>query len=402
MEDFRGYLRWFVGSVVLLAIALTGFIVLMDPYRVFGTPTIEGVNEVKPYPDQFQSEIKLLMARRGKADILILGNSRAEIGFDPEHEAFAHARVFNLSVPGSGIETAYAQLEEHSRRSGPPKRVLIGLDLIDFLVAPEAMEKWVQPSPLSGLRDLQWKAEATFSLGALWEAFHMLAMQDDPYASRLSEHGLNPLSDYPKLAARSGYFPLFQQRAQESAKLYVRLPKALRNGHGSSPAIDALRGILDLVQQHGIAADLIIYPYHAQLLLLMEQSGMKEPFREWKALLTQELERGRVNRIGNVRLWDFSGFAGARCEAIPARGDRSTVTSWYWEAGHFKRELGDVILREVMQGERQADVLNGFPLHTNDLVENEARIATERAACLASQPALEPGIEALVQAGGGR
>ncbi|KAF0102839.1 MAG: hypothetical protein FD187_798 [bacterium] len=39
-------------------------------------------------------------------------------------------------------------------------------------------------------------------------------------------------------------------------------------------------------------------------------------------------------------------------EPVPLRGDRATEMRWYWEAGHFKRELGDRILEEVLSGER--------------------------------------------------
>jgi len=50
------------------------------------------------------------------------------------------------------------------------------------------------------------------------------------------------------------------------------------------------------------------------------------------------------------RLRDFSGYHRYSTETIPKDEDNRIVMKWYWEAGHFKRELGERILHRVFGG----------------------------------------------------
>ena len=47
-------------------------------------------------------------------------------------------------------------------------------------------------------------------------------------------------------------------------------------------------------------------------------------------------------------MWDFSGVAPETLEAIPAKGDRKTQLTHYWEAGHFKKELGNLVIDRLL------------------------------------------------------
>jgi len=49
-----------------------------------------------------------------------------------------------------------------------------------------------------------------------------------------------------------------------------------------------------------------------------------------------------------VRIWNFGSVTPETLEAIPADGDRKTQLQRYWEAGHFKPVLGDVVLEQVL------------------------------------------------------
>lgn len=398
-EDFQGYLRWFVLWTGLLCIASVGLVAAMDPYRILGTPIIEGLNAIKPYPDRFQSEIKLSLAVGGRANVLILGNSRAEIGFDPENKVFAGDRAFNLAVPGAGIETAYAQLIQFIETRGAPKRIILGLDLIDFLVSDELSQPKAPEPVADSMRAVQWKFDSMFSMGALHDAAAMIPLQRDPFGPRLTERGANPLSDYPRIAKQAGYFALFRQRAQESAKLYEHLPKSLESKAGASPAVRMLRELLAASGHADIETDLIIYPLHAQMVLIMEEAGLRETTRLWKAMLVREIAAYSLPEGSRrIRLWDFSGFSGARCEPIPVAGDTTTVTEWYWEAGHFKRALGDVVLRAVVGDSAIDPVLSGNVLDASGLPSNELRIERERQECMRNQPLLAADVRTIVKA----
>jgi hypothetical protein len=54
---------------------------------------------------------------------------------------------------------------------------------------------------------------------------------------------------------------------------------------------------------------------------------------------------------GPCPLWDFSGYNDFSTEAVPAPGDKKSATRWYWESGHFKSSLGDLILARIYDEE---------------------------------------------------
>ena len=93
---------------------------------------------------------------------------------------------------------------------------------------------------------------------------------------------------------------------------------------------------------------LIIYPYHAQLMAMFEDAGLLGTMDEWKRMLVREADAARARHPdAHISVWDFSGYGDMRCERIPAPGDTRSVTRWYWEAGHFKSTLGELMLQRI-------------------------------------------------------
>ena len=136
---------------------------------------------------------------------------------------------------------------------------------------------------------------------------------------------------------------------------------------------------------------IVIYPYHAQIVAMFEAAGLAGVFDEWKAILAGEVAQIKAAHPGiRITLWDFSGFSSLHCEPIPVKGDRSATTKWYWEAGHFKPALGDVVLARVLGDSTHltSSASFGFALSPANLGVNRARIARERSECALAQPQL--------------
>jgi hypothetical protein len=210
-----------------------------------------------------------------------------------------------------------------------------------------------------------------------------VAIQHDPEAQTITSRGLNPLLEYHKYARQEGYFSIFQQRAQENAKSLVRRPHGLTvPGTGSSSNIDELRRMLTTMAQDGTEVHLLIYPYHAQLLAMFEEAGLQPVMEEWKQMLVREVDAVRRREPkARITLWDFSGFSPIQCERIPPPESRS-ATRWYWEAGHFKSAVGDMMLDRMLG--RPSPI--GFALTADNVEQNRQRIAVERAACMKAYP----------------
>ena len=387
---------WIVVTVALLAaVALLNIVV--DPYGLYRIVDAPGFNAIKPKSGPHGSMVKAYQVVRVAPRALILGNSRAEVGFDPERFARLVDRrpAFNLALPGTGPSTTLAVLQhaiavDTAGRGPKIEAVVWGVDFPDFLTDPKTPGSTAYAAPDRRLlvgpdgaanparawqhaRDL---GEATLTLGALFDSAQTLASQRNAYAADLTPLGFNPMRDYVKIAADEGYWGTFRQKDLDNTRAYLRRPTAIFDASGrTSPDLTDLRRALDVCRRHHVALTLVIYPIHAHLLEIIRLTDHWTAFEAWKrAVVAIVAEEARASGGAPFPLWDFSGFHRYATEPVPKPGDRRTAMQWYWEAGHFKRELGDKVLDRAL-GAAGADHEFGVLLDPSNV---EQQIATTR------------------------
>jgi hypothetical protein len=196
---------------------------------------------------------------------------------------------------------------------------------------------------------LEWLREriyALFTLKALADSLATLKAQHEPYPTSLRDDGFNPMRDYIGIARKEGYGTMFRQRNQENANAYARGSKTIYLPDGR-PASEfhAFEKIIDMARSAGIGVRFVIYPVHAHTLVLFHQSGLWPAFEAWKRELVMRVDGAPSGT--NIELWDFSGFSPYADENVPPPGDTKSEMRWYWEAGHFKKSLGDAMLTQI-------------------------------------------------------
>lgn len=391
----RRYLTWFAATMLLVVVSVLALVVAVDPYGLYRFIDRGGFNSVKPRLSRYQDEIKLTRAAATRPDVLILGNSRAEIGFDPEGPVLSRMKVlaYNLAIPGTGITTARGQLEYLQRIGHKPKLIVLGLEFLDFFDSPEVSaihEISMAPQSKYPIEHQFWRFDTLFSLMSLKDALRTLTIQHDESAETTTSRGFNPFNEYRALARKEGYYGLFRQRAQENTRVFLKKSKGVI---GASDFAH-FKAVLQLAALSEIEVKLVIYPYHAQMQALFESAGLWPSFQDWKIHLTQEIADLRESYPeARIELYDFSGYSSYNCEHIPDKGDRKASTHWYWEGGHFKKELGELVLNKMFSesagqfGGGATDVL-GMKLDVQNVQENQKRIADERERCVRDYPAL--------------
>ena len=344
------YLWWAAASMFALIAAVGALNVFIDALGVFGAPRIRGVNAQKPYLDHHRELARWSAAQRICPDAAIFGNSRAEIGFDPEHPLFAARGLsaFNHSIPGERAHLAYRQINWLNAAGCKPKLILLGVEFFDFLGRTQP------PSPIGFTPDRRpqvdqrFFAETVFSLNGLRDSLDTVLLQRSRHPAILTERGFNPLQNYEGEIERGGHYALFRQKAEESVRIWQGRSKRLHAAGGGvledEQAVDAL---LTQAGQGDSRVLLVIYPYHAQLRLLIERLGLGGLFAEWKKSIVV-MAMHHAARGVKVEVWDFSGIAPETSEAIPAKGDRHTRLEYFWEAGHFKKSLGDKAIARML------------------------------------------------------
>jgi hypothetical protein len=352
-----------VAGLLLLAAAIN---LAVDPYRMIGWIDRPGFNAIKPRIADHVRVAKPYLAERSLPRTLVLGNSRAEAGIDPASPAWSAADqpVFNLALPGAGLYEQRRMLQ-HALASGAVSRVLLGLELVDFLFDPTRPPRTETPVPRDWERRLavradgrpnpdrpqQWLVDmsgAVMSLAALVDSIATVGAQGNPEAQTLTRFGFNPMTEYAGHVRSNGYFGVFEQKNQEYARFIVRQPRQVVADDGrQAPGFTELTAILDLARNHGIELILFIHPYHAELLEAQILAGLLPATERWKRELVGLLEREAAGRTV-WPLWDFSGFDAHTTEPVPKRGDFKAAMRWYWEPAHYKRDLGERILARML------------------------------------------------------
>ena len=386
-SPYRFYLLTLLLLLVSGAIVVCAFVLIVDPYGVYGIVRRDHFNAVKPGLTRYQSQIKQEHALRVRPHFIILGNSRAEIGFDPRASAFSsHGDGYNLAIPGTGLATSASQFAQLLQAGVKPRTVIVGMEFIDFLNPATALPARARTAvaPPSHGRAF-WRFDTLFSLASIRDAVHTLRIQHDGEAATLSPDGFNPLLEYGAYVRRDGYQKLFRQRAQENAASFQR-----KSTSGlATEDFHSLRAFLLALAATQADIKLVIYPYHAQILAMFESAGLWPLFDEWKQQLVLEVAAvKKIRPSASIEVSDFSGFGPYNCEPIPTQQQRHASPRWYWEAGHFKKALGDIVMQRVMTLKEGApdDGQFGMPLTSATLAANRDRIAAERSACVAAQP----------------
>lgn len=345
------YLGWCAAALVSLVLAAVALCVVADPYYVFGSPALPGVNVIKPRVYQRAEMAKAHQLGRVRPRTLLIGNSRTEIGLDPASPLWPEAMrpVFNAAVAGGGPGDALLMLERAvgrggAGRAGSVATVVLGIDFPDFLSVSDGPP----PAPRGDdWRDLWW---ATLTIDAVTDSLSTLAGQDAAGGVTMRPDGFNPMRDYAVQARRIGYFPMFSQKLASYRKSFAAKPVVDFDRPESDRLMAPLRRLIRTAAGGGRAVVVVLHPYHVTFTDLLAEMGFGESFESWRRAVVRVVEAERQGGARAIRLLDFTGDQTFRAEPAPVRGDRSRDMRWYWEPGHYKSALGEHIIAAILGG----------------------------------------------------
>src|SRR5262245_49145076 len=85
----RRYAGILAAALLSAPLVVAGFVVVVDPYYVFGSPDWRGVNAVRPLYEPNVILAKPYQVERLRPAAVALGSSRVEVGLDPRHPGWA-------------------------------------------------------------------------------------------------------------------------------------------------------------------------------------------------------------------------------------------------------------------------------------------------------------------------
>ncbi len=388
MQPYARFLRVWFAALLVLALCVAALNFAIDPYDVFGSPRVAGVNALKPRARDHSMLTKAYQIERFRPATVLLGSSRVHIGVDasgPEWPA-AMQPVFNYAIPGSYNTTLMLATLQQAAATGRLAHAVIFLDFQNFFV-PEAppgppneddrrllLDPSGNANALRGYQRLDDGFLALMTMGALSDSVATILSQHAALTLDIQPDGASTDADFVSTARGDGTSSLFAQKRVFEANRTPVLARGLAAWTGPLPNLGRVVDVIAFCRRRGIALTLAIAPTHAEALEFYWRAGLWPRIEQFKTELAELVARDGAE---GVKLWDFSDYSSFTTEPVPPVSDRKTQTTWFWEPSHFKKPRGHIMIRRITG---QAAPEFGALLTPETVAERNRQIRAQRQA----------------------
>jgi hypothetical protein len=356
------YLRFFIITVAVFLLLMGSLTFFINPYSVFWPSPLAGFFERKTAAADKGRNIKSYMLLQRRPEVLLIGNSRVEIGLPSKHK-FYKGEVFNLGLPGAGVLMQYDYGWHAILSTGSVKQIVIAIDFVDFLTQGSTQNvsmvgSWQQRLNFTLDQDVQPVTKKWFQLkeylsflvsqSALFDSVLTLAQQKSD-VNALSSDGFNDGRLYHKLVRQEGFEALYEQKQRE---LQQRLKNPALKLVPTGKNFKALSLFLTLLHKQKIDVTLLINPYHYPYLDTIEQSGLQDEFLQWKQLIKELASQHQLP------LYDFSIRSEIVMQPLIDKSYDINENAYFWEPAHYRHALGSLIL-DVLASHNCEVILRG-------------------------------------------
>jgi len=347
-------------AIVLFSIAIFNWFI--DPFGMFWSPQVERINLVKPEAGKRSRITKAYQVNEIKPDILIVGNSRVEMGLNPNNNNFNGKVVYNQGMPGASVAMQVDYALDAIANNDTIEQLFVGVDFLDFLLSEKQALNFKtknnslgqtkydfrlisqDKSNLASIARLKEKLTMMFSLDAFSASINTI-FQQKSMTSSLNALGFNNARSYVSIMNSEGIKPLFKQKLHEISTRLTSKPWVIKVQETApySPTFAHLGRLIKVAKEKQVDITFFINPYHSSYLHTLADNNQWSNFQVWKKTLVNYLS---VTQGEEFILWDFSGESNFVNEAVPLTTPKQQM-QWFWEPAHYKQELGDKLLARL-------------------------------------------------------
>ncbi len=333
-QKYKGFNFLFLATILLIISAVGLFNVFINPYGVFNTPTIIGINRIKPAKFNQDLLLKAVEVTRIKPDVLLLGSSKEQWGLNPNHPGLSQGKSYNLGLQAANMYSVKRYFDHALKNQPNIKQIIIGLDFYQFNVNKDVTNAFAEHRLEKNHLSLTDAINIVFSVDAMEDSYRTLLRnfrnptQEYLRVNRFQNVKYNVFENgtliYNEKEKLPGSWKKFSQGLAD--QISTPLPYIL-----SEESLDNLKFIADICREKGIDLRLFIAPDHVLQIEGYRVRGWWDEFEQWKRELA---------KIAPV--WDFSGYYDITAEPI------ENEMEYYIDSLHYNKLLGDWILNRVL------------------------------------------------------
>jgi len=356
----RFLVTWSVALVAILA-TVVAVNTVVDPYDRFGWQRISGINLLKPAVKNHSALTKAYQVERARPVTAVLGTSRAYLGIDAGSPAWPRSfnPVYNYGLPGTTMGRSLLRELWQAWGTGRLRHVVAILDFPAFFapdppVGDDEDQRRLMfldsGAPNNG-RQAQRLDDAflsTFSLAALADSVTTILSQGGgDRVLNLRVDGTSTEADFLAAARAEGMNAVFAQKDEFNLSRIPGFQRLLADWQEPMPNMDIIQEMIKFCRDHDVTLMLILAASHVDELEIYRRAGLWPRVEQIKVDLAAIVAEADSD---TVTVWDFVEYAPYTTEKLPPAGDIVTSSRWFWEPVHFKRALGEVMLRRVFAG----------------------------------------------------
>ena len=356
--------RKFVNLALCLFLSLIATVVsvnyLIDPYDFYGNNVL-GVRKTQEIGQLRLS--KAIKLEKIKPVSVVMGSSRAEFGFDPDHQYFKKPS-YNLATGGSSVYELKRYLE-FAIEQGRLEQVLLVADYINFNSNEE--RKVSDFDEFFGNKNL---FSYLFSLSTLKNSYFTW------YGERQKKYTIYNKNGQREKTHNSGNLRRFggQLRKIYSQSTYFEgfdNDNHYRDTRRSS--FDDFRAFLQICHDNNISLEIVFGPNHVLHWEAFDYSIGLEKWFDWKKRVVAVTEQvASENGKAPYRVVDFSIYHKYTREKLPEK--KSDEMTNHWELNHYKSVLGDRVLDDLINSESSF----GIELTSDNIDQHNLVFAEQR------------------------
>ena len=336
----------------MLCCAVAAEIVCSDPYDIYGpllwkryTIHMTAIRLSKPF-----------VVRSLNPSAVIVGTSRAEIGYRAEHGAFTGWRPYNL---GTDDATIYEmrRLFEHALATSKIDVALVGLDYESFVTdikTRPGFNEGVLATRTDGRRNrlwFTWPMRLALSFDSLWQQYTATKF---PRIELTTSGGLDPalvMRLVPQLSSVRILKKFLNYRAtlaNPAAQHYAL------DSSGRLLTLTELDKLIGMAMSRHVALHIVINPIHSMMREAYAQVGALQAWTRWKRDIQELCDKYKREGYADLQLWDYATINAATTEPLAALDDVSLAQADrnFMEVSHFTPRLGDMVLDDMLVSHR--------------------------------------------------
>ena len=329
------WIKIFFGLSLLGILFMGGVNYIVDPYGIYKTNIFLN----KPEQDKNIRLLKVVKVEDVKPVSISLGTSRTEYGYDPNHEYFSKPS-YNLAVSGASLYENRLYLE-HAIKQGNLKEVILVADWRMF-----------NDPKMRKLDDF----ENSFNVENIYKQLFSVDLFISSFKTILNQKTKN---SYLENGQRDWYFNQENIDKQgghlkvmnKDEESYYKKSDFKYNSNiyqdTKESSFDDFRKILELCYQNNIKLDIVFGPSHIRQWEAYDYYQDIETWYKWKKDVVLFVEKiADEQEKTPYRIMDFSVYHELTAETVPT--NTKEKMKYHWEASHYKKELGDIVLDRLL------------------------------------------------------